>query len=258
MALGKWIGGIFGAFAAGPIGGILGFFLGSLFDNLSEPDEEEQDRHQRQRRIYTQESSSRNGFLFSMMLLMAHMIQADGKVMHSEMEYVRRWLKQNFGDEAMREGEGILNRLFEYRRLYGEQAWSQQIYNCCAQLATIMPADQRLQLVSILAEIAKADGSVVDAEVQTLKQMALAMRLDMSVVDQFLSLGGDSLDDAYKVLGLTPDATDDEVRKAYRKMALQYHPDRVATLGEDVKENAKQRFQEINAAKEKIYKARHM
>ncbi len=254
MALGKWIGGVFGAFAAGPIGAILGFFLGSLVDRMNEKTDVESNQYQ----TYSGQSSSRNGFLFSMMLLMAHMIQADGKIMHSEMEYVRRWLKQNFGDDAMREGESILNRLFEYRRLYGEQAWSQQIYSCCAQIATIMPAEQRFQLVSILAEIAKADGNVVDAEVQALKQMAVAMRLDVHVVDQFLSLGGDSLDDAYKVLGITPDATDDEVRKAYRKMALQYHPDRVATLGEDVKENAKRRFQEINAAKENIYKVRHM
>jgi DnaJ like chaperone protein len=73
-----------------------------------------------------------------------------------------------------------------------------------------------------------------------------------------LSLGGQSLDDAYKVLGLTKDATDDEVRKAYRKLALQYHPDRVATLGDDVKEAAKKKFQELNDAKDRIYKARNL
>ena len=57
---------------------------------------------------------------------------------------------------------------------------------------------------------------------------------------------------------MSPDATDDEVRKAYRKLALAHHPDRVATLGEDVKKAAEKKFQEINAAKEKVFKARGM
>ena len=71
-----------------------------------------------------------------------------------------------------------------------------------------------------------------------------------------LHLEGDTLDDAYKVLGVSPQATDDEVKRAYRKLALQHHPDRVAKLGDDVRRAAEKKFQEINAAKERIWKAR--
>jgi DnaJ like chaperone protein len=60
------------------------------------------------------------------------------------------------------------------------------------------------------------------------------------------------------VLEISPDATDQEVRTAYRQLALKHHPDRVATLGEDVKKAAEEKFQQINNAKEKIYKARGM
>ena len=88
--------------------------------------------------------------------------------------------------------------------------------------------------------------------------MAYNLGFNPQVIDQMLSLGSQSLDDAYKVLGLTKDATDDEIRKAYRKLALQYHPDRVATLGDDVKEAAKKKFQELNDAKDRIYKARNL
>ena len=70
------------------------------------------------------------------------------------------------------------------------------------------------------------------------------------------STGGSNLDAAYKVLGITADANDDEVKAAYRRMALNHHPDRVATLGDDIRKAAEKKLQEINAAKETIYKAR--
>ena len=64
------------------------------------------------------------------------------------------------------------------------------------------------------------------------------------------------LDEAYKILGISPNATNDEVKAAYRKMALKHHPDRVSTLGDDIRKAAEKKFQEINNAKERIYKAR--
>ena len=65
-----------------------------------------------------------------------------------------------------------------------------------------------------------------------------------------------SLEAAYKVLEILPTATDEEVRAAYRKLVLKHHPDRVATLGEDIKRAAEEKLQDINNAKEIIYKAR--
>ena len=73
-----------------------------------------------------------------------------------------------------------------------------------------------------------------------------------------MSLRSDSLEDAYKVLEISSSATDAEVRAAYRSLALKHHPDRVATLGDDIRKAAEEKFQQINAAKERIYKARGM
>ena len=87
---------------------------------------------------------------------------------------------------------------------------------------------------------------------------AVGLGLSEADVDAMLNLkdAGTSLDAAYKVLGVAPTATDDEVKAAYRQLALKNHPDRVATLGEDVRKAAEKKFQEINAAKETIWKAR--
>ena len=65
-----------------------------------------------------------------------------------------------------------------------------------------------------------------------------------------------SLDDAYKVLEIEPTATDEEVRAAYRRMAVKHHPDKVASLGEDIRKAANEKFQKINEAKERIYQSR--
>jgi DnaJ like chaperone protein len=68
----------------------------------------------------------------------------------------------------------------------------------------------------------------------------------------------DDVDAAYKVLNISPTATDEDVKKAYRKMAVKYHPDKVDYLGEEIKKAAENKFQQLNAAYEKIKYKREM
>lgn len=260
MAYGKWIGAWLGWInSQSVLGGLAGFALGTVFDIFTDKKakqaQEEAYQHHAEH-IYQQQEGARNSFLFSLMVLSAYVIQANGKIMHSEMELVRQFLRQSFGESAVEQGNNILLKLFDYRKRHGETMWQQQINEACQEMSLHMEAEHRLQLMAFLCEIAKADGKVDEMEVTALRNVALNLHLDANVIEQMLHLGGTSLDDAYAALGLTKDATDDEIRKAYRKMALQYHPDRVATLGEDVKTAAQKMFQEINEAKERIFKAR--
>ena len=191
----------------------------------------------------------------------SYIIRADGKIMHSEMEFVRRFLRTNFGEDAVAEGEQILLNLFEQRKRMeatNPYAFQNTIRECGAQIAANMSYEERLQLLSFLAQIARIDGNVCAAEIDALKEVAQSMQLSAKEVESMLNLSGNSLEEAYKVLEVEPTATDDEVRAAYRRLALKHHPDRVATLGEDIRKAAEEKFQSINNAKERIYKARGM
>lgn len=258
MAYAKWIGGWLGWInSQSVLGAIAGFVIGAVFDAISDSKTETKDEFVQPEPIKQQEGN-RNSFLFSLMVLSAHVIQADGKIMHSEMGLVRQFLRQSFGENAVEQGNDILLKLFDYRKKNGESTWQRQIQEACKEMSIHMEEEHRLQLIAFLCEIAKADGKLDETEITALRTVAVNLRIDANVVEQMLHLGGQSLDDAYAVLGITKDATDDEVRKAYRKMAIQYHPDRVATLGDDVKESTTKKFQEINNAKERIYKARNL
>ncbi len=97
MGIGKWIGGIIGFMALGPLGALAGIVFGSLFDEginqtgqayggrSYESDPSPEDRY----------TGQRNSFLFSMLVMASYIIKADGRIMHSEMEFVRQFLRGN-------------------------------------------------------------------------------------------------------------------------------------------------------------------
>lgn len=253
MAIGHWIGGALGfVLGAGPLGIIAGAVLGGVVQNMFANNDEHP----------VTPEEERNDFLFSLLVLASYIIQADNRIMHSEMEFMRRFLRQNFGEAAVGEGEEILHNLFRMRKETierdGRAAYTRLIHQSCQQMAGFMTYEQRLQILSFLADIAKADGTVHPAEVTALKEIAVAIGMTSAEVDSLLNMGGSSLDEAYKVLEISPDASDEEVRKAYRRLALKHHPDRVAALGEDIRKAAERKFQELGEAKERIYKARGM
>ena len=250
----KWFCALVGFMYGRFWGGVMGYLIGSAIESmlLASPKSMD-DRYDRY-----QTRSPREGFMYSLMILSAHIIQADGKIMHSEMEFMRRFIRENFGESTVAKGEKILKDCFSLRKSKGEAVWRTQLDAACGRIAQTMPSEHRLQLISFLAEVAKADGTMTKVEQDALRQIASALGLNPGVVDQLFAMGGNSLEDDYKVLGISPDATDEEVRQAYRKMVIQYHPDKVATLGDDVKEAATRKIQEIKEAKERIYRARNM
>ncbi len=274
MAKAKWIGGFLGLLSGGPIGALAGFVLGALFDvmagdgGLEISDSTDSgygggsyysDGYDRTSQSSGVDQGTRNGFLFSMLTLASYIIRADGKIMHSEMETMRSFLRQNFGQTAVDEGNAIMLKLFEKQKQMEAQqpgSYRQVIIDACGQLRRVLNRPQRLQLLSLLAMLAKADGHVASEEVVALREVTNHLGLEESELNSMLNLGSTTLKDAYAVLEIDETATDEEVRAAYKRMVVKHHPDRVASLGEDVRAAAERKMREINEAKELIYKAR--
>ena len=273
MALGKWIGSALGWILSGGnvLGAIAGYCIGSMLSDATSTAERENGfngngntfRNDYSDTQFNQRpfEEDRNSFLFSMLVLSSYIIKADGKIMHSEMNCVRNFLRNNFGEQAVQQGEDILLKLFEMQKQQGATTFKETIRKSCVEISFHMNIGQRLQLLDYLIIIAKVDGTVSPEEVYALKEVATYLGLSAQDVDSMLNMEASSnqqigLDEAYKILGISPNATNDEVKAAYRKMALKHHPDRVSTLGDDVREAAEKKFQEINNAKERIYKAR--
>ena len=189
MAAAKWIGGFLGFISGGPLGALAGYALGALFEkgmdavNTSENNYTgsfEGFRQRQQQQGYSRQQTyegQRNSFRFSLLVLAAYIIRADGKVMHSEMELVRYFLRQNFGEEAVSEGDVILRRLFEHQKQTGDAQYRMTIRSACQQIAQNMDYSQRLQLLNFLVMIAQADGEVHPKEVQALREVAVNLGL---------------------------------------------------------------------------------
>lgn len=234
MGIGKWIGGILGWTLAGPFGALLGVGIASLFEKGSGS-------------YFSQQTPQYNNFMVSLLILSSSVMKADGKVLRSELEFVKNFIRANFGEEAVADALRILKELLQK---------DVNIEEVGAQIAVNVPISQRLQLFHYLCGIAKSDGVVSQAEMDILRRIAAAMRIPRQDAESMFAMYGSSLEDAYKVLEIERNATDDEVKKAYRRMAMKHHPDKVATLGEDVKKAAEEKFKKITEAYEKIKKER--
>lgn len=250
MSLGKWIAGALGWAMFGPLGGLLGYFLASRLERMAELSAEYQGGQTwgqggpQDDRAWNQ--GQRNSFLISLLALSAAVIKADGKVTSAERTRFREFFAAKFGSQAATEAEELLDELL--RKDFN-------LYEVCSQIRSCMDYSQRLQLYHYLVSLGACDG-LVQREVDLLETIANYIGLSKSDSDSIIAQFRPSNDSNYRILGIAPSATDEEVKKAYRRMAVKYHPDKVATLGEDVQKAAEEKFKAISQAYEAICRER--
>ena len=258
----KWITGLLGWVTFGPIGALIGYFLGSAVESYIDMARQIPGGGSGQggsqggygRGGYSQgggytATQQRNSFMVSLLVLSSAVIRADGKTLQSELDYVRNFVRSNFGEAATYQAMSILSDL---------NTKQVNIYEVGAQIASYMNYYQRLQLFDYLARLAAADGDFSASEKSVLEAIASAIRINASDAASVIAMFYKDTTSAYEVLEISPNATDDEVKSAYRRMAMKNHPDKVSTLGPEVQKAAQEKFQKIQEAYETIKKQRGM
>ncbi|MEE4197923.1 MAG: TerB family tellurite resistance protein [Bacteroidales bacterium] len=234
---GKWIAGGLGWAIFGPIGGILAFALGSLIEKVDA----------QSRTGYSMTTTG--SFAASLLVLIAAVMKADGRVMKSELNYIKKYFIQTFGEESAAEAIHLLRDLLKQ---------TIPVQSVCLQIKQNLDYSSRLELLHLLLGVAKADGQVDASELNAIALISRYLGISSKDFDSIKSMFVEEVNSAYRILEIESTVSDEEVKKAYRKMALKYHPDKVSHLGEDFQLKAKEKFQRVNEAYEKIKKERGM
>jgi DnaJ like chaperone protein len=237
--LGSLIGFGLGWWVFGPIGALIGMFLGGQAEAATTIEGKMPGSRPR--------GSARDGFVISMLVLMAAVMKSDGKVLRSELDFVKNYLRNMLGDEKARDALGILRDLMNK---------DIPLSDVCHQVRVNVGYDSRVQLLHLLFGLAKADGQLNPVEVKTIEQIAGLTGVSPSDYQAVLNMFYDNTESAYKILEVSSDASDEEVKKAYRKMAVRFHPDKVSHLGPEFQKSANEKFAKVNDAYNKIKKER--
>ncbi len=235
MKFGKWIGGGLGWALGGPIGGILGFVFGSVIDSMTITT------------VHGPVRTQQGDFVASLLVLTAAVMKADGQVVKSELDYVKRTFLQQFSEEETRQHMLVLRDILKQ---------DIPVHDVCSQIAQNMDYSSRLQLLHYLFGISMADNIAHPREIEVIASIASFMRISEADFNSIKAMFVRDTDSAYKILEVEPTASDEELKKAYRRMAVKYHPDKVSHLGTEMQKSANEKFQKVNAAYEEIKKQR--
>lgn len=245
----KWLGAGLGFTLGGPIGAAIGFAIGSFVDGFSEKDLVlEQGEYQQKTRTNRKSVNTQSGdFEMSLLVLASIVIKADGKIDQKELDFVRSQFLSMYGKERA-------NNAFKlFKGIVKKEISARQV---CMQIREHMSHASRLQLLHFLFGIAKADGFVTEIEVEEIKKIAGYLYINDRDYTSIKAMFYNESDNAYKILEITKSATDDEVKKSYRKMVKKYHPDKLQDLGEEHLKGAQQKFQSVQEAYDRIKKER--
>ena len=217
----------------GPIGGILGVIFAGSSDTT-----------------YKQIKQSQAGdFMVSLLVLFAKVMKADGKLLKSELDYVKSFLKRNLS----RQQSHVFIKMFQ--EILKQEYSTAEV---CRQIQRSMDHPSRLELMHVLFGLSASDGEIHPEEVKVIYTISGYLNISNKDYESIKAIFIKDMDSAYKILEINSDASDSEVKKAYRKMAVKYHPDKVAHLGKEIQNTAEEKFKAVSDAYTEIKKQRNI
>ena len=233
----KWLGAGLGWAVGGPVGGLLGFFAGKLI---------EQGNGDNANSI----TQGLTEFEINLAVLASHLIKIDGRISLEEVTFVTDFLNTHFDSNYSARRTQMVNHCMQ--KEYDLSA-------ACDQIRVNTPYATRVQVIHFLFDVALCDGELNERENYFIFRIAGYLNVNdvefkriktertAQVVAQV---------SVYEVLGVQRSASMEEIRNAYRKLVLKYHPDRNKTATEQEKKELSIRFQRIHEAYEQIKKDR--
>ena len=241
MSVGKKIlwGGL-GWVLGGPIGAIVGYSLAGITGQSMNSYGSSY-----QRRQYPQ--TQPGDFIVCLLVLFGAVMKADNKMLKSELNFVKNFLSKQFSQNEVR------NFMILFKDIIKQDY---PLRDVCKQIVRSMDHPSRLELVHILFGLSNSDDQIDTSEINLLGTISGYLNINKNDFNSIKAMFiHDTLSD-YNILEIDPNSTDDEVKKAYRKMAIKYHPDKVSHLGDELKNIAEEKFKSVNDAYQSIKKER--
>ena len=229
----KWLWGGLGWTIGGPIGGIIGFAIGALTETPMEK--------RRGRPPATQPGD----FGTVLLILCASLMKADNKILKSELVFIKKFIVNQFGNEYAPQRLKLLQQILKQ---------DYDISPVCQQIKTHLDYASRLELLHLLYGLALSDGQFHEKEKDFIDTIASYIGIRSADQISIRAMFVKAKKSAYKILEISEEASKDEIKAAYRKMAKKYHPDKLHHLGPDFQKDAQEKFKKVNDAYETLKK----
>ena len=239
----KLLWGSLGWVTLGPIGAILGY----AYAQLTEKDSVGSWGTEQPYRSTSYPRTKSGDFIVSLLVLFAKVMKADNRLLKSELDYVKSFLLQQL-DRAQ-----VRNFMILFKEIL-QQDYA--LKDVCRQIQRSMDHPSRIELIHVLFGLSQADGDIHPEEVRTIHTISRYLNVNEKDFESVKAMFIKDSRSSYTILETQPSATNSEIKRAYRKMANKYHPDKVAHLGDDLRKIAEEKFKAINNAYQTIKKER--